>query len=722
MAAGTYVLEVRDKGDDEVMAYNVSLTCASLTESEPNNTTATADTIACGVSIPATIGVAGDVDYWTFSLASQTNVRITCDPGLDDSTMTLYDGSVTALGFSDDEGPGLGSYLTGDLAAGTYYLEIHEFGDDATIANYNLSVVCCASEESEPNDSAATANAIACNGDTKCSALSVAGDVDYWTFSVVEQTQVTITVDCGFSDSTVSLRDAADLEVEFDDDDGTDLCSFIDRLVPAGTYFIRVNEFGDDEALTYNLSLACVTIPDVDETEPNNDDATANPISCGTPLRGIISNGADVDFWVNTEIVALSLVSVSVTTPTSSLDPTLTILDSSLNVVAFNDDAVGLDSGINILLFPDTYYFVVDGLSGTGPAATYTLSVNCSAPNEDPQGCIVAGHSLGGSIDVDGESDTWQYVAGAAGTATETIRFIAKSGLVDVNMVVIDNTGALADRDEDDADLTDAQSFFDADVTKTYTIYVSAGFGQTGGYTLSAEFVRPTSNFETENNNNIANTDSINHFDHLTGTISSAADVDFFRFFAGAGDVVTIRNLTATGNDNTPNPARDLMIELQNGSGTPIATDDDGEEDFDSQLVNFVLPASPGFVYYIVVRNVSGPGDYDLLFHFDNIPFTMSPNVGPKVAVGSQVRAAFTATNPSVNRQISFTVERVIGGVATPLINRPNMNAPAGLNKSKPNVLLDTVPALAAGTVIRYRATATVNGRAVVRVFDVVVQ
>jgi hypothetical protein len=291
-----------------------------------------------------------------------------------------------------------------------------------------------------------------------------------------------------------------------------------------------------------------------------------------------------------------------------------------------------------------------------------------------------------------------------------------------MNLVVVDNTGALADRDEDDAEGTDAQSYFSADVTKTYTVYVSAAFGETGGYTLSAEFVRPPSALESENNNSIAQTDDIAHFDRLLGTISAPGDVDFFRFFGGAGDVVTIRNLTASGNDNTPNPARNLQIELQDGNGTTIASDDDSEEDLDSQVVNFILPPSFGFVYYIVVSNVSGPGDYDLSFRFDNIPFTMTPNVGPKVAVGSQVRAAFTATNPSVDRRIYFKVERLVGGVATLLINRPNLNAPAGLNKTKPNVLIDTVPNLPVGTVIRYRAVGTVNGRPVNKVFDVIVQ
>mgnify|MGYP001317809582 CR=1 FL=1 len=139
-------------------------------------------------------------------------------------------------------------------------------------------------------------------------------------------------------------------------------------------------------------------------------------------------------------------------------------------------------------------------------------------------------------------------------------------------MVVTDNSGNLVDRDEDDADGTDAQVYFLANNVQTYTVYVSAGFGQTGGYTLFCDFIRTVTAVETEPNNSIAQTDDIAHLDRLLGTVSSSGDTDFFRFFAGAGDVVTVSNLTASGNDNTPNPARDLQIEIQNGAGTVIAT------------------------------------------------------------------------------------------------------------------------------------------------------
>lgn len=719
LTPGTYALEVHEFGDNGVMPYSLALTCAALDETEPNNDTATADATTCGTTKSGLIDPAGDTDFWTFTLASQHRITATLNSGAGDATLSLQDGG-GQLAFADNFAGGTPEVIVAIIPAGTYYLECREFGDDATFS-YSLALACHPIDETEPNNTEATASAIAC-GQNLGGILDPAGDLDFWTFSVIEQTAITAEVVCGTGDSLLDLYDAGSTLLASSDDEGPGLCSLISTLVPAGTYYLRVRDFGDNSVMPYTLNLQCVEVPVVDEVEPNDDSANANAISCGTPLRGIISSPTDVDFWVNTEIVALSLVSVRVDTPTSSLDPTLTILDSALNPVAFNDDWNGVDSQIDYLLFPDTYYFVVDSFSGSGATSTYTLSVTCSAPVVDDQGCIVSGHTLNGSIDVAGVSDTYTFTAGAAGTAIETVRMIAKSATADLNIVVADNTGALVDRDEDDADVVDAQVYFDADVTRTFTVYVSAAAGETGAYTLSCEFIRTVTGVETEPNDTIPQTDDIGHFARILGTISSGADEDRNRFFLGAGDVITMRCLTGRGNDNTPNAARDLQIEIQDSAGATLTSDDDGDEDFDAKVENFVLPASVGFTYYGVVSNVSGPGDYDLFFLVNNVPFTMTPNQGVKLPVGAEVRAALTAINPSVQRKLDFKIERLLGGVPTLLISRTNVNAPPGLNKVKPNVLLDTVPNLPSGTVIRYRATCTVNGRPVTRLFDVQVQ
>jgi hypothetical protein len=53
-------------------------------------------------------------------------------------------------------------------------------------------------------------------------------------------------------------------QLDFDDDGGTGLFSFIDRTcaadpLPAGTYFVKVDELGDDDELpAYNLSYSIV--------------------------------------------------------------------------------------------------------------------------------------------------------------------------------------------------------------------------------------------------------------------------------------------------------------------------------------------------------------------------------------------------------------------------------------------------------------------------------
>ena len=67
-------------------------------------------------------------------------------------------------------------------------------------------------------------------------------------------------------------------EIEYDDDDGADTFSLIDRQcgvdsLPAGTYYVKINEYNNnDQIASYNLSYSLVrtcgtpTVPDIDVT------------------------------------------------------------------------------------------------------------------------------------------------------------------------------------------------------------------------------------------------------------------------------------------------------------------------------------------------------------------------------------------------------------------------------------------------------------------------
>jgi hypothetical protein len=113
---------------------------------EPDNTPAEAKTIALGATQTHSIRPTGDVDWVKFQLAVPSAVVVETSPGQanGDTEMWLYDSSLNQIRYSDDEGVGSYSYINTcdvvNLAAGTYYVKVGDFGNNNEISAYGLSV------------------------------------------------------------------------------------------------------------------------------------------------------------------------------------------------------------------------------------------------------------------------------------------------------------------------------------------------------------------------------------------------------------------------------------------------------------------------------------------------------------------------------------------------------------------------------------------------------
>jgi hypothetical protein len=151
------------------------------------------------------------------------------------------------------------------LAAGDYYFQLEETGNNAVIAQYRLLVdfIPCTDSETEVNDSLALANTIPA-GASACitGGHQVAADLDYFLITVpadgmsimAEIIEGTTAETCESNgiDSTLVLTDAAGMvSLVTDDIDGRGSCSKIDGTgataldsgahnLLAGTYALRV--------------------------------------------------------------------------------------------------------------------------------------------------------------------------------------------------------------------------------------------------------------------------------------------------------------------------------------------------------------------------------------------------------------------------------------------------------------------------------------------------
>ncbi|MDB4955129.1 MAG: Multiple EGF-like-domain protein 3 precursor [Myxococcales bacterium] len=229
-----------------------SSTChLDVNEVEPNGTTAqaTASTVQVTASklITGAIGSVGDLDLYRVTVTTGTVVRFETFTSAYDCT----DGSTIDLRVLDSLGTELtvdvvGSGIAGCgaivtyLAAGTYYLQVEESGNDATVAQYLLDIRYQTNKgaESEPNEVYTTADTHLNASNAFVSGDHTLGtDSDFFAISVppgarirAEVLEGTATTSCESHniDSLLTLYDETGAVLVDNDDAGRGYCSLID--------------------------------------------------------------------------------------------------------------------------------------------------------------------------------------------------------------------------------------------------------------------------------------------------------------------------------------------------------------------------------------------------------------------------------------------------------------------------------------------------------------
>jgi cysteine-rich repeat protein len=209
----------------------------------------------------------------------------TCGDGFPAGTETCDDGNVTAgdgcdaacaveTGYSCSGTPSVCATVCGDgTMAGT------EACDDGNTTDGDCCSSACAIEagcESEPNDACGTADGPLAAPTGFIGAISPAGDVDFFAFTLTTRSSVRVET---FTGSTPGACTAADTVIELrgtdcttvlgsDDDDGINACSLINpatdafaRTLPAGTYYVRARAFSATATIaSYNVQITVTSV------------------------------------------------------------------------------------------------------------------------------------------------------------------------------------------------------------------------------------------------------------------------------------------------------------------------------------------------------------------------------------------------------------------------------------------------------------------------------
>ena len=265
--------------------------------------------------------------------------------------------------------------------------------------------------EVEANNTAATAqslNAVLAQEGSAVVAgeIRAAGDLDYFSFTVAAGSRVWAYVDTGgvqtagaaSRDSVLTLfnTDQTTL-IEADDDDGTgngrDAATestqssvIAGTLLPgAGTYYLRLHEFNNDQILApYRLYVVITTASGVNEAEPNGTTATANtllPVGAAVGIVNGSATGADLDVYrlaLQAGDVATLQLDEDPTRDTVPSRDTVTLLDptgAALLAVTHGGSLSGVfaGEGFSFRAVTSGVYFVVVQQQAAATDTDYTL-------------------------------------------------------------------------------------------------------------------------------------------------------------------------------------------------------------------------------------------------------------------------------------------------------------------------------------------------------------
>lgn len=314
--------------------------------------------------------------------------------------------------------------------------------DGATLAGDGCSPTCklegLYGMETEPNDALATANSLAAL-DGIFASIGTVGDQDYFSFAVtVPGSSVTLTIDDGLGkcpnafDSKIYLYDAGGVELTSDNDNGPDSCSTISPKVypvaaslAVGTYYVKVEEFGSNAATPFYVlgvkvkppacgdgivqvgeqcddsntvsgdgcSATCALEGNfLPETEPNDTQASANPIGAADGFIGAVNPIGDQDYYsfdiVTPGSSVFAEVSDGLNGCPNGFDSKLTLFNPSNALIATVDDG-GLakcsllspaTAAAAANMAPGQYRIRVEYTGNTAAVASYVVKIKIVPP------------------------------------------------------------------------------------------------------------------------------------------------------------------------------------------------------------------------------------------------------------------------------------------------------------------------------------------------------
>ena len=413
LTPGTYSIRVGEFNTRSTGSYTLHVRAVTVTPL-PLNT-----------PVSGTIDPAGDVDYFSIEIDTQTNVNIFTTGNLN-TRGALYDDDEmnTLLRFDDNSGEGDNFLISTNLEMGTYFIRVESPASLST-GKYVFRVAV-----DNHGNTTETATTLPLNIFLP-GRIDPADDVDYFRIRITFQTFVTIST-TGDLDTVGRLINSVGDVLQSDDNSGDrDNFRIQDDNFKPGTYYIEVSSTGTETG-DYRIHVDA-------EGEGDHGDTieTTTDLLLDTIVSGKIDSVSDVDHF-SIEISAPTRVAIFTI---GNLDTIGTLYDGTNTLLASDDDS-GKNTNFLILspLNRGTYYIEVRS-TGT-ETGDYTLRID-SDVGEDDHGNTIAeattvtlNTTVSGTIDPAIDIDYFRL-----DISTQTVVAIYTTGGLDTSGSLQDNNG-----------------------------------------------------------------------------------------------------------------------------------------------------------------------------------------------------------------------------------------------------------------------------------------
>ncbi len=607
--SGDIFVEARAFADAAAGPYRLSATAAAVPPDDAGNDATTRARVAPGRAVTGNIEYEGDVDWYRMSVRTGQRYHVTLVGGegrLTDPFLRVLDAEGNELAINDDA-EDLNSALDFvPRANGDVFIEARAFSD-AYSGGYTLNVTT----ERLPRDSVSgdrnTRGRIALGG-TVNGSLDFPTDTDWYRIRLGANESVRISLnsagDTPLSDPYLHVYDASGTEVASDDDSGGNLNSYLEFTpTSAGTYFISAEPYGGESTGGYALSVRGGDIP--------ADSSTDMSLSAAGDYReGVLAPAGDRD-WYKLDLEAGQELRIMVNSAEGNGDPL-----GDPYVVVYGPDSAELardddgGDGLNSLLefqaaTAGTYFVEVRGFSEDA-AGRYAVII---APGEigntfDTAEGIIPGmegrvSNIGAPDDVDWfgleliEGRSYRFYVDGVGNDT------GEGALVDPYLTLFDAQGNQVAFDDDGGAGLNAFLSFASPTGGPYFAAVSSyGSTGTGRYAIRVVDTEVPGNIYTDENLDGTN-------DSRFSSIEMPGDLDNYRVSLEANARYVIE-VVGQGD----HPLSDPFLNVLDGEGNSVVSDDDGGDGLDSRLR--FTPSQSG-EYYIQASGLGGStGSYQI--------------------------------------------------------------------------------------------------------------